>query len=297
MRYMKPNSKNQIPRTKFQDTMAFRSWNLALGSWNLDLGSWNLVFLCVLCVFVVNLKASQAADKNSGEWGTIKGQITWGGNGIPEPKPLNVNKDQKDCLSKGPILSEEWVINKTNKGMRWVIVWLAPEPKSKKTLPIHPSLKEIKVKEVEIDQPCCAFVPHALGMREGQVLVAKNSAPVPHNVHWLGNPATNPGGNQSLPAGQSYKIEGLKADKLPLIIQCDIHGWMSARVGVFAHPYFAVTDENGNFEIKLAPAGNWRLKVYKDSWRGGAEGRDGEKITIKGGEITDLGKLDFPPAE
>ncbi len=239
-------------------------------------------------------------DRNSGEWGTIKGQIVWGGNGIPVPKPLNVDKDQDHCLSKGPILSEEWVINKDNKGVRWTFVWLAPEPKSAKKLPIHPSLKEIKVKEVEIDQPCCAFVPHALGMREGQVLVAKNSAPkTAHNVHWLGNPQTNPGGNQSVPAGKSYRIEGLKADKLPLLINCDIHGWMKARVGVFDHPYFAVTDENGNFEIKLAPAGDWRLKIYHDAigWRNGAAGRDGEKISIKAGETTDVGKLDVKPAE
>jgi hypothetical protein len=285
----KPNSKNQIPRTK-------RLGILELGSWNLILG-WFL--LCALCAFVVNLKASQAADKDSELWGTIKGQIIWGGGAIPEPKVLNVDKDQKHCLSKGPILSEEWVINKNNKGVRWTLVWLAPEPKSGKKLPIHPSLKEIKVREVEIDQPCCAFVPHCLGMREGQVLVAKNPAPVSHNVRWTGNPAINPGGNQSLPAGQSYTIEGLKVDKLPLTIECNIHPWMKARVGVFDHPYFAVTDENGNYEIKLAPAGAWRLKVYHDAigWRGGAAGRDGEKITIKGGETTDVGKLDVKPAE
>jgi hypothetical protein len=259
-------------------------------------------FLGALCAFVVSLKGESGAaraDQNSGEWGTVKGQIVWDGGAIPEPKPLNVNKDQPHCLGKGPILSEEWVINKENKGVRWTFVWLAPEPKSGKKLSIHPSLKDIKVKEVELDQPCCAFVPHCLGMREGQVLVAKNPAPVTHAVRWTGNPATNPGGNQSLPAGQSFKIPGLKADKLPLTIECNIHPWMKARVGVFDHPYFAVTDENGNFEIKLAPAGDWRLKVYHDAigWRGGAAGRDGEKISIKGGEITDVGKLDVKPSE
>ena len=30
-------------------------------------------------------------------------------------------------------------------------------------------------------------------------------------------------------------------------IKCDIHGWMRAYVGVFDHPYFALTDENGDF--------------------------------------------------
>jgi hypothetical protein len=232
-------------------------------------------------------------------WGTIKGQIVWDGGAIPEPKTIDVNKDQEHCLGKGPIKSEDWVINKENKGVRWTFVWLAQEPSNKTPLPIHPTLKDIPNKEVEMDQPLCAFVPHCLAMREGQVLVAKNSAPIAHNVNWTGNPTKNPGGNNIIPAGGSFKIEGLKADKYPLIIACNIHPWMKARVGVFDHPYFAVTDENGNFEIKLAPAGEYRLKVYLDAigWRGGAKGRDGEKITIKAGETTDVGKLGIKPSE
>jgi len=239
------------------------------------------------------------ADNDDKSWGTIKGQIVWDGGAIPEPKVLLVNKDQQHCLGKGPILSEDWVINKDNKGVRWTFAWLAPEPGGAAALPIHPTLKDIPNKEVEMDQPRCAFVPHSLAMREGQVLVAKNSAPIAHNVHWVGNPLKNPGDNNIIPPGGTFKIEGLKADKYPLIFECNIHPWMKARVGVFDHPYFAVTDENGNFEIKLAPAGTYRLKVYHDAvgWRGGAEGRNGEKITIKGGEVTDVGKLGLKPSE
>jgi hypothetical protein len=248
---------------------------------------------------VVVANPKPAADQGDSAWGTIKGQIVYEGDSIPERKALNVNKDQEHCLGKGPILSEDWVVNKQNKGVRWTFVWLAPEPGSPNKLPIHPTLKDIRNKEVEIDQPRCAFVPHCLGMREGQVLVAKNSAPIAHNVRWVGNPIKNPGGSNIIPAQGSFKIEGLKADKLPLIIECNIHPWMKGRVGVFDHPYFAVTDDNGNFEIKLAPAGEYRLKVYHESvgWRGGAEGRNGEKITIKGGGVTDLGKLGLKPSD
>jgi hypothetical protein len=67
---------------------------------------------------------------------------------------------------------------------------------------------------------------------------------------------------------------------------------MSARLAVYDHPYFAITDADGKFEIKNAPAGNYRLKVYHESvgWRGGAAGANGEKITIKPG-ANDLGAL------
>src|SRR4029077_12719740 len=172
------------------------------------------------------------------------------------------------------ILSEDWVVNKENKGVRWTFVWLAPEPGGAAKLPIHPTLKDIQNKEVEIDQPHCAFVPHCLAMRQGQVLVVKNSSAIALNVNWAGHPLKNLGGNQIIPAQGSLRLEGLKADRLPLTIKCNIHQWMKARLGVFDHPYFAVTDENGNFEIKLAPAGTYRLKVYHDAggWRGGTEG-------------------------
>src|SRR5262249_43051795 len=115
------------------------------------------------------------------EWGTVKGQVVFEGDKLPEQKPLNVDKDQQHCLSKGPIASADWVINKENKGVRYAFVWLVADPNLKspsKKIPIHPSLKESKEKEVVLDQPCCMFEPHCLGIREDQTLVIKNSAPI-----------------------------------------------------------------------------------------------------------------------
>src|SRR5260370_39987047 len=80
-----------------------------------------------------------AADEKQSAWGTIKGQVVWGGEGGPEPKEVNVNRDAQHCLSKGPILSEELVVNPTNKGVRWAVVWLEPEA-GDPPWPIHPVL-------------------------------------------------------------------------------------------------------------------------------------------------------------
>ena len=38
--------------------------------------------------------------------------------------------------------------------------------------------------------------------------------------------------------------------------KCDVHGWMNAYVGVLDHPFFAVTDEDGKFELKGLPPGH-----------------------------------------
>jgi len=224
-------------------------------------------------------------------WGSIKGQIVWEGD-IPKPATIKVDKDQEHCLSKGDIPSDQWVIGK-DKGIRWVLVWLVPDPASgQKTLAIHPDLKAPKDKSVSIDQPCCMFIPHVLAMREGQDLVVKNSAPVAHNVNWTGHPLFNPGGNVLIPPGKEYTIAGLKAQKLPLPVACNIHGWMKSYIGVYNHPYFAVTDENGNFEIKDAPAGKHRLMIWHETgYLGGASGSTGKEVEVKAGGAADLGKI------
>jgi hypothetical protein len=167
--------------------------------------------------------------------------------------------------------------------------------KDKKPLPIHPNLQKVAEDKVVVDQPVCAFIPHALAMREGQILVAKNSSPVPHNIKWTG--AKNMG-NVTVPAGQEYAIKGLETERLPMQIECNFHPWMKGYVGIFSHPYYALTDANGNFEIKDAPAGKYRVVVWNTAYNGGAEGRKGIEVTVPVGKTTDLGEIQFmPPKE
>ncbi|MBM4070675.1 MAG: hypothetical protein FJ271_17225 [Planctomycetes bacterium] len=242
------------------------------------------------------------ADDDS--WSTVKGRIVWDGANVPKQKPLaDIMKsaDKNHCLAKGDILDEEWVVNPKNKGIRWTFVWLADKgyPKVKTAPPIHPDLKEIKVKDVVMDQPMCKFVPHALGMREGQVLVSKNSSPIAHNYKWQGSIAKGIAGNVLIPPNGKFEIKGLVADIRPVLINCNIHTWMKGYVRVFDHPYFAVTDENGAFEMPKAPAGNYRLFIWHGSggWSGGAEGKNGQPITIKAGAPTNLGELKYKLSE
>ena len=230
-----------------------------------------------------------AADADG--WGTLKGRIVWDGD-LPMIETIKVDKDLEHCLSKGDIKSDQWVIGK-DKGIRWVLVWLIPDPASGvKTLPIHPALKQPKEKTVILDQPCCMFIPHVLAVREGQELVVKNSAPVAHNVNWTGHPLSNPSGNVLIPAGKEYTITGLKGQRLPMPVACNIHPWMRSHVGIYNHPYFAVTDENGGFEIKDAPAGKHRLMIWHESgYLGGSSGSKGKEVEVKPGSTTDLGNI------
>ncbi len=46
--------------------------------------------------------------------------------------------------------------------------------------------------------------------------------------------------------------------------KCDVHGWMNAYAGVLDHPYFAVTGEDGTFEIKNLPPGTYKLTAWHE---------------------------------
>jgi hypothetical protein len=229
------------------------------------------------------LLPSAVADEQPAGWGTVKGQIIFDGDKVPDRAAQNVDKDQAHCLSKGPILSEEWVVNPKNKGVKWAIVWLAATNnlKSPGTMPIHPSLAKSKVAEVVMDQPCCAFEPHVLALRDDQTLVFKNSAPVAHNVNYNGCGAMR---NVLLAPKSEEKATGLQYNWAGMTVGCNIHGWMKARVFVFDHPYFAVTDEDGNFEIKDAPAGDYYLIVWHDTFK------DSKTIMVNGKPVITAGQ-------
>jgi hypothetical protein len=237
------------------------------------------------------LLPSDSGAQDGQGWGTVKGRLVWGGPDVPKRQPVKVTTDQQHCLAKGEILDEDLVVNPKNKGVKWVIVWLVDE--KGEPPPVHPDLKEPKNKTVSLDQPMCMFIPRALAIQQGQVLLVKNSAPVNHNIQWLGDQDFNKGGNVTLPPNKSHAIKNLLPQKLPLIVRCNIHPWMQARLAVFAHPYFAVTDDEGNFEIKMAPAGKYRVVAWQErvGYRGGAKGRTGEEVQIKAGGTTDMGEL------
>lgn len=132
-------------------------------------------------------------------------------------------------------------------------------------------------------------------MRAGQVLVTKNSSPVNHNVNIIST-GNNPSQNLLIPAGKELKVEGWGAANAPTKIECNIHPWMVAWVRVFNHPYFAITDKDGNFEMKNAPSGEYNLVVWQEEVGWVKGGKVGVPVNIKADGVTDAGKIELNPA-
>ena len=113
-----------------------------------------------------------------------------------------------------------------------------------------------------IDQRECRYHPHVFGMRVGQQLEILNSDPTLHNIHAL------PRGNTEFNTGQP--IQGMKTmhvftqKEVMVPFKCDVHGWMNAYVGVLDHPFFAVTKEDGKFDLSGLPPGTYTIEAWHE---------------------------------
>jgi hypothetical protein len=243
---------------------------------------------------LLSLHPAAAAEKKADGWGTVKGQITLKGD-VPTPEPIDVTADQQHCLSNGKLFKDKWVVDAKSKGIKNVVVWLVANPDLKGEpieLPVHPDLAKFPEKVV-VDQPCCMFEPHVLGIRKEQTLVVKNGAPIPHNVNYSGKGKDGVIENNVLvPPGKEVEMKGFIPATAPVSISCSIHGWMKGYVRVFNDPYFAVTDKDGHYEIPKAPAGDYYLVVWHEEggWHDVTEAKTdsgktvrlyGQKVAIK----------------
>jgi plastocyanin len=117
---------------------------------------------------------------------------------------------------------------------------------------------------IVIDQRKMSFIPHVVAVQQGTTVDFLNSDPVGHNVYW---PSVS--GNKKL----SHNLGTWpKGDKKPfqfndlgtVALLCNVHPEMSGYIIVAPTPYFAVTDKDGNFEIKNVPAGKYTLKTWSE---------------------------------
>ncbi len=218
--------------------------------------------------------ASSAPVKEEG-WGTLKGQIVFGGD-PPAPSVLvekgKAAKNPEWCAKDSSILSERLVVDAATKGVKNVLVYL-PRP----TAVNEDAKKAASGATVMFDQKNCTFEPHVLGLMTGVPVDLKSSDPLSHNINVKLKNSTF---NSLISGGQSIKFTPSGAERTPGQVVCDVHPWMASWWMVVDHPYIAVTDAKGNFEIKNAPAGTQKVVVWQEAV-GFVTAPSGEDVTIK----------------
>ncbi len=121
---------------------------------------------------------------------------------------------------------------------------------------------DVPKEPVKLDQNGCRYTPHVLGVRAGQPIAISNSDETMHNVHALAEANGDFNFSQSI-KGQTNEKTFAKPEVM-ITFKCDVHGWMNAYVGVVNHPYFAVTDKGGAFELKNVPAGTYTIEAWHE---------------------------------
>jgi plastocyanin len=117
---------------------------------------------------------------------------------------------------------------------------------------------------VVLDQKGCRYSPRVMGIMVGQPFKILNSDTADHNIHDMAR--NNPQWNESqLPTDQPI-VKTFKAPEMMLPLQCNQHPWMRAYVNVMTNPYYAVTNEDGTFEIKNLPPGDYTLAAVHEKY-------------------------------
>lgn len=107
-----------------------------------------------------------------------------------------------------------------------------------------------------LDQRGCLYAPHVAVMQTGQELKIKNSDDTVHNVH--SHSEKNKVFNDAMPPQSEAITKSFKRSEV-IRLTCDIHPWMESYLGVFSHPFFAVTGKDGSFELKGVPPGKYTV--------------------------------------
>lgn len=114
--------------------------------------------------------------------------------------------------------------------------------------------------EVVLDQFGCEYQPYVFALMTKQLVRIKNSDPFLHNVNTVASVQPEHRFNITQPNQRKQDFKVFLRPELPLKFMCNVHPWMIAYAGVFEHPYFAVTDSGGRFEIPAGlPPGRYTL--------------------------------------
>ncbi|MEX2288043.1 MAG: carboxypeptidase regulatory-like domain-containing protein [Planctomycetaceae bacterium] len=191
-------------------------------------------------------------------FGSFKGKVVMQGT-APQLEALvrkGANIKDADVCAAQDIPNEKLVVGPSG-GVANVFVYLQTAPPGAKTTdpPADPVL---------FDQKGCHFIPHALFVQVGRPLQVVSGDEVAHNTHT--KPVRGTQFNAIINKGDRVGVKTTYStfENQPIPVNCDFHAWMFAWHLPLEHPFAAVTDEKGEFEIAELPAGTHKFKVWHE---------------------------------
>ncbi len=206
-----------------------------------------------MCLLAVCLVASSAQAQATG---SLSGRFVFQGD-VPERVEIVPTKDQTAFKQK--IWDESLVVSE-DRGIANIVIYV-----SSRDVPVPDALPEGMPEKVTMNNKNGAFVPHVVPFWMGkQEFVATNTDTVAHNCNCASIGDRTGTFNQQLTPGQEYAATFTRAQRTLQPVSCNIHPWMKGYVLPRSNPFFAVTDENGEFTIENLPPGEWQFQVVHE---------------------------------
>jgi len=210
-----------------------------------------------------------AAVENAAAGGTITGTIKF--TGMAPKNPSIDMSEEAACKAKytTPPTEENVVAGPANALSNVFVYVSAGVPAGQTfTAPTTP---------VVLDQNGCRYHPHVFGVMVGQSIEVRNSDPLLHNIKAIAK--KNRPFNVSQPNAGMTKTVTFAAPEVMVNLECNVHGWMHAYVGVRPDPFFAVSGPDGSFSIKGLPPGTYTIEAWHEKF-----GTQTATVTIAGTE-------------
>src|ERR1051325_128316 len=199
-----------------------------------------------------------AAAPYSGPTGTIAGVVSFEGT-PPAPKKIDTTADPV-CGQKNPNLQTDDTVVKDGKLANvFVYVKEGSVDGGKK---IGDYSWPTPTSEVQLDQNGCHYVPHVIGVQVNQKIKVTNSDATQHNIH--PTPKLNQEWNQTQANGAPPIEKSFARGETLIPVKCNQPPWMKAYIGVLKHPLFAVSGDNGSYEIKNVPPGKYTIIAWRE---------------------------------
>jgi len=221
------------------------------------------LFVLAVCVSVASLGVTGHADAAN-----IRGVVVMTGTVVPKKLPVTI--DQYVCGKEK--VGEDLAVGPQG-GVKNVVVWLQTPPPGA-TWPSAPV-------KVEMDQKSCTFAPRVVLVPAGGTVEFLNSDRLLHNLHSASR--ENPTFNRTQPRGRVIPVTFSKPEFVQ--VNCDLHSWMRAWVVVADHPYYALSNDAGEFVLPNVPPGKYVLQIWQETLgitsRDVTVGADDARVTVE----------------
>jgi hypothetical protein len=191
---------------------------------------------------------SAAAVTFAGDTGGVAGKVSLSGT-VPPTQKAKLSTDPK-CAALHEDGLELQPVRVKDGGLADVLVYVKSALAGSYPPPAEP---------VVLDQTGCEYQPRMVVLMAGQPLRIRNSDDTLHNIH--PRPTVNKGFNIGQPRKGMVSTKTFETPELMIPTSCEVHPWMRTYISVLAHPFFAVTREDGSYEIRALPDGEYEVEA------------------------------------